>query len=365
MQPTVQTGYFVLADISGYTSFMAETELEHSQRIMGDVLNLVVAQLTPLLTLAEVEGDAVFAYAPETKITRGETLLELIEATYVAFHEQLRAMQRQTTCVCRACQAIPSLDLKFVAHLGQYALQSVAGKKKPVGSEVNLVHRLLKNKTGEATGWHAYALFTEPTLTHMEVQPAGMYAEMESYEYLGDIKTLTLNLQDRYAELAEKRRVVLTEDEAHVTFTHDFTAPPPVVWEWLHDPDKRSCRLSGTNWAMGVRPKGRTGPNAKNHCAHGSMSMVERILDWHPFDYFTVEQTAFRGLSTFRATTRLIPRDGGTRLHSCYQLKIPLPDWLCLPLGRLFFLKMVKIAEGWETLDRLIAEAQRERQQAQ
>lgn len=49
----------------------------------------------------------------------------------------------------------------------------------------------------------------------------------------------------------------------------------------------------------------------------------------------------------------------------CYQLKIPLPGWLCLPLGRLFFLRMVKIAEGWETLDRLIVEAQRERQQAE
>ena len=44
-----------------------------------------------------------------------------------------------------ACRAIPSLDLKFIIHFGEYLVQSVSGAKQLVGSDVNLVHRLLKN----------------------------------------------------------------------------------------------------------------------------------------------------------------------------------------------------------------------------
>jgi len=72
---TVQHGFLLLADVSGYTSFMAETELEHSQQVIGDVLNLTLRELTPTLELAEVERDAVFVCASEQRISRGETLL--------------------------------------------------------------------------------------------------------------------------------------------------------------------------------------------------------------------------------------------------------------------------------------------------
>ncbi len=33
-----QHGYLLLADLSGYTSFVARTELEHSQEIIGELL---------------------------------------------------------------------------------------------------------------------------------------------------------------------------------------------------------------------------------------------------------------------------------------------------------------------------------------
>ncbi|MEK7786470.1 MAG: DUF2652 domain-containing protein, partial [Chloroflexota bacterium] len=77
-----QHGYLLLADISGYTSFVARTELEHSQEILTELLELIVAKFKSLLTISKLEGDAVFAYAPESKVPRGETLLELIESTY-------------------------------------------------------------------------------------------------------------------------------------------------------------------------------------------------------------------------------------------------------------------------------------------
>lgn len=360
MAATVHTGYFVMADISGYTSFVAETELLHAQEIVQDLLDCVVAYLIPTLHLAEIEGDAVFAYEQATKIARGETLLELVEATYVAFRDRIVSMQRQMTCVCRACQSVSQLDLKFVTHLGEYVEQQVAGTHKPMGSDINLIHRLLKNSVTATTAWHAYALFTASALERMGVQPSGMHEGHESYAHLGTVKTYSLNLQTRYAELVEERRVVLTEDEAHLSLTQDVPAPPPIVWEWLHDPVKRGRWLIGTHWSLGGRAQGRTGPGAENHCSHKTGVAVERILDWRPFDYFTSESSS--GPITFRATIRLIPRprEAGTQLQGHYQLQLPFPRWLSQPLGRFFFLKLARINRGWATLARLVAETSEE-----
>src|SRR3972149_11044194 len=76
MSTLTQHGYLVLADISGYTSFVAATELEHAHDILTELLELILGQLTPTLTLSKLEGDAVFAYAAEARVPRGETVLE-------------------------------------------------------------------------------------------------------------------------------------------------------------------------------------------------------------------------------------------------------------------------------------------------
>ena len=101
MQKAV-TGYLVLADISGYTSYLAGTELTHAQEILTDLLETIVGQLTPALSFSKLEGDAVFAYASDGALARGETLVELIENTYAAFRGRQEAMHRRTTCECSA-----------------------------------------------------------------------------------------------------------------------------------------------------------------------------------------------------------------------------------------------------------------------
>ena len=68
MASTIQRGYFILADISGYTSFMASNELDHVQGILNNIITLLIRQMTPTLSLVEVEGDAVFVYTPQSKM---------------------------------------------------------------------------------------------------------------------------------------------------------------------------------------------------------------------------------------------------------------------------------------------------------
>ena len=148
METKTQTGYLILADISGYTFFLANTELEHADIALGYLLESIVGKLSAALTISKLEGDAVFAYADDSKLPGGSSLLDLIDDTYLAFRKEAEALHRRATCPCKACQAIPTLDLKFIVHHGDFIVKQVAGIKDLLGTDVNLVHRLLKNHVG-------------------------------------------------------------------------------------------------------------------------------------------------------------------------------------------------------------------------
>jgi hypothetical protein len=74
----------------------------------------------------------------------------------------------------------------------------------------------------------------------MGLPPEGMQKMTESYEHLGEVVTHSMDLQKRYKEITEARRIVVSLDEASCVFSSDFDASPPVVWEWLNDPVKRT-----------------------------------------------------------------------------------------------------------------------------
>jgi len=342
METITQHGYLLLADISGYTSFVAGTELDHSHEILSDLLETICVQIEKLLTIHKLEGDAVFAYAPESKITRGETILELIESTYAAFRDRQVDIHRSTTCTCLACKGIPSLDLKFIAHHGDYIMQQVRDIREMVGSDVNLIHRLLKNHVSDATGWKAYMMFTEPCLAHLELNLEGVYEQMESYEHLGTVRTLNLDLHKRYAELKEAKHVFFSEQDADLHFAVEFPTPPPVTWDWLQDPNRRNLWSGGVHWSRGDRPKGRAGSGASNHCAHGKSLSTEVTLDWRPFEYSTTDSYE-NGKKTFSETFRLEPLpNGGTRVHNFSQVHMPVPRWVRRIMARIFILNKFK-----------------------
>ncbi len=209
--------------------------------------------------------------------------------------------------------------MKFFVHHGDYIVQEVSGIRELVGSDVNLLHRLMKNHITANTGWNAYILFTSQALQHMGVHPEGMHEQFETYEHLGNVHTLSINLLERYQAMIEASHIVVTPEEADYTFSYDFDAPPAILWGWLTDVEKKNLLSEGeTVFTPQSRPSGRSGPGATNHCAHGKNlqgSLVETVLDWRPFDYFTVETVD--GNMVMRLTYKLEPISGGskTRLH--------------------------------------------------
>jgi uncharacterized protein YndB with AHSA1/START domain len=363
MSNLMQHGYLILADISGYTSYVAATELEHAQAILGELLEVIIGRTTSLMTLSKLEGDAVFTYAPESRVERGETLLELVESTYVAFRDKVDVMRRHTTCECNACRAIPTLDLKFIVHHGDYIVQHVAGISELVGSDVNLVHRLLKNHVSEQTGWRGYLLCTQASLAHMGLPPEGMHDMTESYEHLGDVLTHSIDLQKRYKEITDARRIVVSPAEAACVFEEDFDAPPPVVWEWLNDPVNRTRWGGNNHWSAVTRPGGRTTVGASNHCAHGKSINVETILDWRPFQYVTSEQDAQGNI--MRQTVTFEPTPDGKGTHVAFYLtplKMPMPRAIARPVFNFMMFKLFKYPQAVENAARMLADSQKARE---
>ena len=193
-----QKGYLVLADISGYTFFLAQAELEHADIALSHLLEAIVDQLNSLLTITKLEGDAVLAYIEESRLPDGKTLLDLIDRTYLAFRKEAEELCLKSTCTCKACMSIPTLDLKFMVHYGDFILQQVAGIKDLLGTDVNLVHRLSKNHVAESTGWRGYALFTGQGLAHMQADNKSFVRQTESYEHLGEVDTYVMDMHARY-----------------------------------------------------------------------------------------------------------------------------------------------------------------------
>lgn len=341
MSTITQHGYLVLADISGYTSYLAGVELDHAHEILTDLLGVIVGRFQSVMTIGKLEGDAVFAYVSESKMPRGETLLELVESTYCAFRDRITSSKRHTTCQCRACQGMNALDLKFIIHHGDYIVQNVMGIQELVGSDVNLAHRLMKNHISASTGWRAYTLLTEKSLDHLGVHPAQLHEQTESYEHLGETKTYSYDLQSIYKAHVDSLRVIISPEEAVVKMARDYAVPPTVLWDWLNDPRKRAqyTAQKGLEFRTIFLPNGRRGVGAKTHCMHGEhAAMQEVVLDWKPFDYFTVEQNSGKMFGHVISTFTLEPiEDGNSTRLTLYMKGTVAPGILNRPLLKLIY----------------------------
>jgi hypothetical protein len=303
MTPTTQKGFLVIADITGFTPFLAATELEHSQEILQHMLKGLISLLTPALTLAEVEGDAVFVYSKSRitpsenlasatgseadigKFNRKDRILDIIESAYFAFRDRKTTYNRIRSCGCKACQMASTLDIKFILHYGDYIMNHVGGKDKPLGPSVNVAHRLLKNHVTESTGWNAYALFTKECLDALQTDTEKFHHLTETYEHIGSVETYSINLDQRYKDFARERRVFLEAADADYIVQKEFPVSPPILWEWANDPKKRTMWSQNSDWKMGIRSRGRTGKGSTNHCVNSKV--VERIQDYRPFNYYT------------------------------------------------------------------------------
>ena len=287
-----QDGYLLIADITGYTAFLRESELDHAKDSLRSLLDLLIEQTKPPLQISRLEGDAVISYAAEGSFQQGQTLVELIEATYVEFRRALDLMVLNTTCNCLACRNISNLDLKYFVHYGTFALEPLPAYNELIGTDVNLIHRLTKNTVTEKTGFHAYVLYTQAAVDQLGMPD--LFGELtqliENYEDVGEVTTYMLDMHPIWEHRKHRYHTVVELQDANFIFEREFALPPALLWEYLTKPKYRSVLFGADKQELQDVKQGRMGDGSVYVCAHGKNLFQQSIVDWHPFEQYTIKQ---------------------------------------------------------------------------
>jgi hypothetical protein len=158
-------GLLFIPDISGFTRFVTESEINHSRVIIQELLELLINANQIGLEVSEIEGDAILFYKfgepPQLK-----ELYKQVEKMFCLFHKNLMAYDQRRYCQCKACISAANLSLKVITHYGEFAGYNVKNFSKLIGKDVIVAHQLLKNDIAQ----HEYWLVTKDLLD--DQQPA-------------------------------------------------------------------------------------------------------------------------------------------------------------------------------------------------
>jgi len=279
-------GYFLIADITGYTQYLSASELDHAQKTLTALLNLLISHTKPPLIISRLAGDAVISYGLRDGFLLGQTFVEMLEDTYVSFRRAIELMVRNTTCQCNACRNIGSLDLKFFVHYGEFGVQRLDRHDELVGSDVNLIHRLLKNSVKEATGFAAYTMYSQAAIEALGLTDAstGFVLHAETYDHLGTVQSFVQNMHPIWDKKRAEPLVLIGPDKQLMSLSVEIRVPRELVWEYLSRPDFAARLLGGAKIEIEKRRSGQIGEGSLYQCYHGEGLISNLILDWRPFE---------------------------------------------------------------------------------
>ena len=326
---TASNGYLLLADITGYTSFLASTPTEVGGSVTASLLEELLGAVFPPFKVANIEGDAVFLYAPDegNASASGQTVLDAIDTLYCAFTDRVCTFRYGANCPDDPSLLAGALDLKLVVHHGEYAVNRLGDREEISGSAVVALHRLAKNTVIQDTGYSGYAMLTSAAVEHMGLNAffEGLETRREDVGHLGTIDTYVYPLADVWERHRRgvRRFVERTEPLLIDEMTIDLPVPSCRAWELCTEPQHR------TQWISGVKSislenldNGRAGLGTVQYCDHGDGLIVPlEVIDWHPFDYISFDIATPLGLAV-QQTIELHPIGSGTRMA----IRIANPD---------------------------------------
>ena len=240
-------GLLFIPDISGFTRFVNETEIDHSRLIIQELLELLINTNQIGLDVSEVEGDAILFY----KFGESPGLEELykqVEKMFCEFHRHLVVYEQRRYCQCKACKSAIGLSLKIVTHYGEFTGYNVKTFNKLIGKDVIVAHQLLKNNIDE----HEYWLVTKNLLKVNS--PSGLAEWMQwnsssqqtgsgeiafHYTQLGELKKSIQPAPLPPVELADKARVI--------SISKDYDSD---IITMFHAVGDFSCRI---RWMEGLK----------------------------------------------------------------------------------------------------------------
>jgi len=269
----LQEGALVLADISGYSAFVQQTEVDHSWSILHELLDTVVRSLQGRMDVSQVEGDAILFI---TGLSTPD-VIKALEGTFVAFHRRLRDMQAVTTCPCNACARISVLKLKFVVHHGKFSRQRLGNVEQLHGADVIVPHRLLKNKVPSKE----YLLVTDAVL---ECLPDEARARFTPHSEEFDVGAIHGGYQEigylwDLAQATERKRVL--PEEAIVNSEVVVEASAESIYKRLLEPKVMERYLISDDVEAVAGARGED-LGAEFHCHHGGSVVSMRVVNLEP-----------------------------------------------------------------------------------
>jgi hypothetical protein len=198
-------GLLFIPDISGFTRFVTETEIDHSRRVIQELLEVVIDANQLDMQVSEVEGDAVLFYRFGRCPDLGR-LSRQVERMFRDFHERLAWYEISRFCQCKACSAAGRLTLKVITHYGEFTSYSVRSFDKLIGKDVIVAHQLLKNDVAD----HEYWLVTARLPDGDTADELPGWIRWQS----GVKRTDSAEVPYRYASLSELRRQVVAKPMA-------------------------------------------------------------------------------------------------------------------------------------------------------
>ncbi len=159
-------GLLFIPDISGFTKFVHESEIDHSRFIIQELLETLINANQIGLEVSEIEGDAILFYKYGDPPTLDQVYNQ-VKQMFCSFHSHLLAYEHRRICQCKACVSAVNLSLKVVTHYGEFTGYNVKQFKKLIGKDVIVAHQLLKNDIEK----HEYWLVTRNLLQDKEPVP--------------------------------------------------------------------------------------------------------------------------------------------------------------------------------------------------
>jgi hypothetical protein len=184
--------FLVLADISGYTDFMAfnRQEISHAQHIISALIEAVLDAAPDNLIANKLEGDAILLHAEDGPEVRAQVATAAL-AFFAAFDAKRKDMVITNACPCRACARIRHLDIKVLVHFGRVLIYRLQRFEELAGFDVVMAHRLLKNSVDS----RRYLLASRAAWDKFEPLPdIGAQIHRESYEGVGEIESLVARI---------------------------------------------------------------------------------------------------------------------------------------------------------------------------
>jgi hypothetical protein len=191
-----------IPDITGFTRFMAETDLEFSRKIIPPLLRCLVTSNILSLSVGEIEGDAILFYRFGTLPSMKE-LVEQCKKFYADFVIQLESLKKDFAEDFAKYVSTNKLSLKIILHAAEMTSTHIEGMIKLIGEDVVTVHKLLKNSVQDAE----YILLSEKLLSHYtdaQINEALNWSTLkegkDEYEFIGLINYKYIPLDNSIVE---------------------------------------------------------------------------------------------------------------------------------------------------------------------